>query len=562
MFGKDTGTKGKAEQPQVKKSVQVDNGKTKGDIRQPAELGKKSSPVKDSKQPVPAVLPKNKNAAKGTESNWSLKSMDATLTNRVIIGTLSLMVVILVIVCVLLGMKNAELMGSFQVTGVKNYRTNNYPEGNETTSTEGSEGTSSFVSSSSTAASSSSLTSSTSSSSSAPKPTPSVIDDPDIPVGAPMTDYAVNVLRQTDWGQVLVSQQPDLSYKPSTVYASPDLIKAVQDMVQYGVGSQRLWFGDGNDQYGLVGVASFIAQAMHETIKYDACDENNWDMTNGYSAANACGQLGQAYDKYECSGEDVGKECKVNPNKVVVASSNAKWYGAPGPLFAAPKSIVPKSPRWNYNSPYCDQSQVRQKFSSDLDYVKAIAANDGSAACRMYSGQKAGGWELCNGEACPNHAAPNFGVPARTDVEGCYFWGRGSIQLTGKCNVGKLNWYAGKKAADDGRQTLYPDVDFCENPEEICNSSKYPELKWVSGLFYWMNSVQDYDDGKFNFKTELKKFVDSGMPNPGSDSGFIHGVSGIVNRGCADSNCGTGSLDGGPARAQNFEKVLKAMKLI
>ena len=29
--------------------------------------------------------------------------------------------------------------------------------------------------------------------------------------------------------------------------------------------------------YGLVNVAAFLAQAMKETIRYDACDENSWD---------------------------------------------------------------------------------------------------------------------------------------------------------------------------------------------------------------------------------------------------------------------------------------------
>ena len=47
----------------------------------------------------------------------------------------------------------------------------------------------------------------------------------------------------------------------------------------------------------------FSPQAMQETIQYDACDENNW--SNGgvvakaggtvYTAASACGQLGQSY---------------------------------------------------------------------------------------------------------------------------------------------------------------------------------------------------------------------------------------------------------------------------
>ena len=37
-------------------------------------------------------------------------------------------------------------------------------------------------------------------------------------------------------------------------------------------------------------------QSMKETIQYDACSENNWDVrNNAYPASNACGQLGQSY---------------------------------------------------------------------------------------------------------------------------------------------------------------------------------------------------------------------------------------------------------------------------
>ena len=47
---------------------------------------------------------------------------------------------------------------------------------------------------------------------------------------------------------------------------------------------------------GLVNIAAFLAQSMKETIKYDACDENNWDIIDGkYPLSNACGQLGQSY---------------------------------------------------------------------------------------------------------------------------------------------------------------------------------------------------------------------------------------------------------------------------
>ena len=43
-----------------------------------------------------------------------------------------------------------------------------------------------------------------------------------------------------------------------------------------------------------------------------------------------------------------------------------------------------------------------------------------------------------------------------------------------------------------------------------------------------MESVQSYNEGGWDYTTELRKFVEGGM----TGTGFIDGVSGIVNRGC------------------------------
>jgi uncharacterized membrane protein len=70
-----------------------------------------------------------------------------------------------------------------------------------------------------------------------------------------------------------------------------------------------------------------------------------------------------------------------------------------------------------------------------------------------------------------------------------------------------------------------------------------------------MESVQTYNQGGWNYITELRKFVDGGM----TGNAFIDAVSGVVNRGCHNPPCGTGALDGGMDRAQNFQKVLDVL---
>ncbi len=62
----------------------------------------------------------------------------------------------------------------------------------------------------------------------------------------------------------------------------------------------------------------------------------------------------------------------------------------------------------------------------------------------------------------------------------------------GICNFGKLNYYLGERAKTEGRDSAYPDVNFCKDPESVCASTEHPELKWISGLFYWTESVQSY----------------------------------------------------------------------
>eukprot|EP00929_Paragymnodinium_shiwhaense_P082261 TRINITY_DN432_c0_g1_i3.p1 TRINITY_DN432_c0_g1~~TRINITY_DN432_c0_g1_i3.p1 ORF type:complete len:655 (+),score=124.89 TRINITY_DN432_c0_g1_i3:59-1966(+) len=369
---------------------------------------------------------------------------------------------------------------------------------------------------------------------------------------------------------------------PSDIYTWPDMIKAVQMMATTGVGKSKLWSGfDGDHVYGLVNIAAFLAQCMQETIQYNACDENNWSDKavvqeaggSSYSSTAACGQLHQSYQDYTCSAEEDElangqMACDVDPDMEMRATTQAGWYGVPAKLFCAPKSKVPKAPRWDSSSPWCAPEGGWghvAPFADDVPLDEYFEYVNQGGSCKDYDGIKTGGWtfqgEGCVDGACPGSPAPLFGVPeGRTDVEGCCWWGRGVIQTTGVCNFGKLNYYIGKRAADEGRVSAFPQVDFCKNPGAICSPDGPSELKWVAGFFYWLNSVQPYSSGSWNYQAELKKWVDGGRQR--GDSSFINGASGIVNRGCHNPpNCGTGELHGGAARINNFHKVLDAMGL-
>jgi predicted chitinase len=388
----------------------------------------------------------------------------------------------------------------------------------------------------------------------------------------------IKTLEAADSDGVFMYQKPDLKWAPSTLYTWKDMIAGVQIMASEGIGKQKLYVGEGsNFKYGLVNLAAFLGQSMKETIMYNACDENNWSnpavakQFGGvpYTASYACGQGQQSYQDYKCSAEDDklagGKmACDIDLNMELRAHTQAEWYGAPPKLFCAPKSKMPKAPKWNYGSPWCPAKGgygYKVPFPDDApidDYLKYVNAH---GSCRDYDPVKAGGWNSCGGAGCPNSPAPVFNKTGRTDVEGCCWWGRGVIQTTGICNFGKLNYFMGARGKAEGRDVLYPTLDFCKNPEAICDPKSPPALKWIAGFFYWLNSVQSYVDKKdgWNYMSHLKNWTDAGMDL--TDTSYINACSGIVNRGCYNPPCGGNAMEGGKERAANFATVIKAMKI-
>ncbi|MEZ9536666.1 cellulose-binding domain-containing protein [Shewanella sp. 10N.286.51.B8] len=375
--------------------------------------------------------------------------------------------------------------------------------------------------------------------------------------------------------EAFLFQTPQSQWIPSTVYKWEDFLDGLSAMHNIGVAGNKFWLIDENAddetniKYAKIAIAAFLAQSMQETIRYNACDENNWSETKwgapaDYPMSASCGQLGQQYADYgvnPISGLDHAYSCPRDNKMEVSAFTHAQWYGAPAPVFATPDAVLEERGllvngavgRWSNNG-HCNE------VPETIDGSKQVWERE---ECKVYEGQKAGKfiWDGSSQES----------------VQGCGWWGRGVIQTTGRQNFGTLNHYMGRSHVDpdtigttiDGvvveappENPLYAELDLCSNPGLICSSEENREIKWIAGLFYWVTSVQAYPDESglyqnWNYHNELKKYVDGGMQG----TQFIDDVSGIVNRGCPGLTCDTGDVHNVEERRDNFIKVLKILGL-
>jgi hypothetical protein len=418
------------------------------------------------------------------------------------------------------------------------------------------------------------------------------------------------------------SRQPDptLPLVPSSIYKFEDFMTALKKLRRASEDFQ-FWLGDDcsedSRKAALVNIAAFLGQSMRETIIYDACDEHNWDKWRAdiykeptsppqeptslpqesisppqeptslpqeptsppeeitsppgestsqpkifpvlYPMSSGCGQLGQKYAEYRC--ED---ECPMDASMELTATTNAKWIGAPPPLFCGPKSKFNGLGYWNPMQ-FCggpDRSCVGETFyyPGQLAGVHVSKNEDPRFPDFFYTNP------LPDMDGITPAARTPDAFPS-TDVENCCWWGRGVIQTTGRCNFGKLNKHLGVGA---GADALYPDINFCKNPQAVCTGPS--DLKWVAGIFFWVSNLQVYDRDGFNYIQGVKDFVSMGCADDlyffGCSSLFVN-ASGIVNRGChnpGETGCmgcvpgaTCGPADDVPERLQASQEALRVL---
>lgn len=137
-------------------------------------------------------------------------------------------------------------------------------------------------------------------------------------------------------------------------------------------------------------------------------------------------------------------------------------------------------------------------------------------------------------------------------------WGRGALLTRGRCIMGKLNKYLGKQAADEGYNSPYKYIDFCEDPNAVCDSYITRELRWTVAFLEWSDMVQNYvyiDDltgSKWTYWDRLKSFVDGGMV----DNSFIDQVINILVRKCHDGACKDNEIPYEEERKNNFRRII------
>lgn len=265
--------------------------------------------------------------------------------------------------------------------------------------------------------------------------------------------------------------ETDSGLQPSTQYTLDGFLNSLRDMVTEGIGDAVFYIGQGGDFHqGLVNVALFLAHALTRGIAWDTCEEINHHLVDGkLPLSNSCGQHGRSYSDDICPLTDAAMECPVDRSMAV--SQESVGSSVSPPFFCGPTETYPFT---GYYDPLSDTTVSDTPF-----------ANEGG----------------------------------RIDVAGCCFWGRGILLNQGVCDIGRFNYIYGLPALIEGRQGRY-NIDFCQHPEALCADFTIPatdfnmfpttvdtsEVRYLIGLLYWVDHVQDYNWGFWNYREKLKLF--------------------------------------------------------
>lgn len=149
----------------------------------------------------------------------------------------------------------------------------------------------------------------------------------------------------------------------------------------------------------------------------------------------------------------------------------------------------------------------------------------------------------------------------------CQLTSRGALQTKGTCQIGKIDYFLGKGAVENGRKSRYHNVDFCKNPEAICSDERTMEMRWVVALFEWTERVQSYDAKGWNYIYQLSKAAEGDLLNDlkFEKSSFIDEVGGILEQGCPYPPCDTVErirrLNWANERKSSFRVALESLGL-
>ena len=352
--------------------------------------------------------------------------------------------------------------------------------------------------------------------------------------------------------------------------------------------------GDGH-VVGLANVAAFLSHAMIASILDDSCDEINWepimptgggamefedeeggalDFEGVYPLSNACGQRGVSYAHSVFHANSCPEEhrCDADPGMIVTAASSSPSPPPPSP--SSPPSYASDGDRRPPHRPpplTCRPRTADEKITGYFD---------------PRTGNVTNGW-MTSGDVVPSSSG-------KTDVEGCCWWGRGALHTRGVCGLGRVNAFLGAGGGGGGggdgggSENLYPDVDFCKDPEKVCtDATRTMGMRWTVALFEWIDRVQsyddvdtvdvdDYDDGgdgdgvvlgrrRWNYIDRLHSFAHTNDVIESVRSSFLVGtpphfidmVGGILEQGCPYPPCVEDDDDGSRPNRLRFRSERK-----